>query len=71
MFTRLQCSHKVKAGMLLQIAVIDLVFSLDSVITAVGMADHLPFIVLAIVIAAASSLTINWLSFPAVSPAAL
>lgn len=34
-----------------QIAVIDIIFSLDSVITAVGMAKHLPVMVLAIVIA--------------------
>lgn len=34
-----------------QIAVIDIVFSLDSVITAVGLADHLPVMVAAIVIA--------------------
>jgi predicted tellurium resistance membrane protein TerC len=34
-----------------QIAVIDIVFSLDSVITAVGMARHVPIMVLAIVIA--------------------
>ena len=34
-----------------QIAVIDIIFSLDSVITAVGMAKHLPVRVLAIVIA--------------------
>ncbi|MCK6622468.1 MAG: TerC family protein [Calditrichaceae bacterium] len=39
------------AGVLLLIAVIDIVFSLDSVITAVGMANHLPVMVLAIVIA--------------------
>jgi predicted tellurium resistance membrane protein TerC len=38
------------AGVLVQIAVIDIVFSLDSVITAVGMADHVPVMVLAIVI---------------------
>lgn len=38
-------------GVLTQIALIDLVFSLDSVITAVGMADHLPVMILAIVIA--------------------
>lgn len=38
-------------GVLLQIAVIDLVFSLDSVITAVGMADHLMVMVLAVVFA--------------------
>jgi predicted tellurium resistance membrane protein TerC len=36
---------------LVQIAIIDIVFSLDSVITAVGMANHLPVMVLAIVIA--------------------
>lgn len=34
-----------------QIAVIDIVFSLDSVITAVGLADHVPVMVAAIVIA--------------------
>ncbi|MGB5097720.1 MAG: TerC family protein [Porticoccaceae bacterium] len=37
--------------MLIQIGLLDLVFSLDSVITAVGMADHLPVMVLAVVIA--------------------
>jgi len=36
---------------LIQIAIIDIVFSLDSVITAVGMADHIPVMVLAIVCA--------------------
>src|SRR5262249_160719 len=34
-----------------QILLLDLVFSLDSVITAVGMADHVPVMVAAIVIA--------------------
>lgn len=34
---------------LVQIAIIDIVFSLDSVITAVGLADHVPVMVLAIV----------------------
>ena len=34
-----------------QIAIIDIIFSLDSVITAVGMADHVPVMVIAIVIA--------------------
>ena len=38
-------------GVLVQIAIIDIVFSLDSVITAVGMVDHVPVMVLAIVIA--------------------
>ncbi len=37
-------------GILLQIAVIDIVFSLDSVITAVGLAQHVPVMVLAIVL---------------------
>ena len=37
--------------MLAQIALLDIVFSLDSVITAVGMADHVAVMVLAIVIA--------------------
>ena len=38
-------------GILIQIAVLDIVFSLDSVITAVGMASHLPVMILAIIIA--------------------
>jgi predicted tellurium resistance membrane protein TerC len=37
----------------LQIMVLDIVFSLDSVITAVGMSDHLPVMVLAVIIAVA------------------
>jgi predicted tellurium resistance membrane protein TerC len=37
-------------AILIQIAVIDIVFSLDSVITAVGLAQHVPVMVLAIVI---------------------
>ena len=37
--------------MLIQIAVLDIVFSLDSVITAVGMANHLPVMILAIMLA--------------------
>ena len=40
-------------GTLAQIAVIDIVFSLDSVITAVGMVSDIPVMVLAIVIAVA------------------
>lgn len=35
---------------LVQIAIIDIVFSLDSVITAVGLADHIPVMVLAIML---------------------
>ena len=36
------------AGVIAQIAVIDIVFSLDSVITAVGIAQHIPIMVFAI-----------------------
>jgi predicted tellurium resistance membrane protein TerC len=36
---------------IIQILLLDLVFSLDSVITAVGMADHVPVMIAAIVIA--------------------
>jgi predicted tellurium resistance membrane protein TerC len=38
-------------AVLVQIAVLDIVFSLDSVITAVGLAEHIPVMILAIVIA--------------------
>jgi len=38
---------------ILQIAIIDIVFSLDSVITAVGMAQHIPVMVVAILLAVA------------------
>lgn len=37
-------------SILVQIALLDIVFSLDSVITAVGLVDHLPVMVIAIVI---------------------
>lgn len=40
-------------GIVLQIAVLDIVFSLDSVITAVGMVSHLSVMVAAVVIAMA------------------
>lgn len=39
------------SALLLQIAILDIVFSLDSVITAVGIADHLTIMVMAMVIA--------------------
>jgi len=39
------------ASIIVQIGIIDIVFSLDSVITAVGMADHVSIMVIAIVIA--------------------
>lgn len=38
-------------GVLIQIALLDIVFSLDSVITAVGLADHLSVMIIAIVVA--------------------
>ncbi|OEC33119.1 Membrane protein TerC, possibly involved in tellurium resistance [Pseudomonas cuatrocienegasensis] len=38
-------------GTIIQIAIIDIVFSLDSVITAVGMVDHVPVMVAAIIVA--------------------
>ncbi len=38
-------------AVLVQIALIDIIFSLDSVITAVGMADHVPVMILAVMIA--------------------
>ena len=41
------------AMVILQIAIIDIVFSLDSVITAVGMAQHIPVRVAAILLAVA------------------
>jgi predicted tellurium resistance membrane protein TerC len=37
-------------GVIIQIAIIDIIFSLDSVITAVGMVAHVPVMVAAIVI---------------------
>ena len=49
-------SQKAKAsfiGVLIQIAFLDIVFSLDSVITAVGMAEHIGVMILAVVIAVA------------------
>jgi predicted tellurium resistance membrane protein TerC len=38
-------------GIIMQIMVLDIVFSLDSVITAVGMAQHIPIMITAMVIA--------------------
>ena len=49
------------ASVLMQIALLDLVFSLDSVITAVGLAQHVPVMVLAIVIAV---LVMMWAARP-------
>jgi predicted tellurium resistance membrane protein TerC len=39
------------ASVIMQIVVLDAVFSLDSVITAVGMTDHIPVMIAAIVVA--------------------
>ncbi|HKJ64332.1 MAG TPA: TerC family protein [Desulfopila sp.] len=39
------------ASILIQIAVLDVVFSLDSVITAVGLVDHVSIMVIAIIVA--------------------
>jgi predicted tellurium resistance membrane protein TerC len=39
------------AGVIAQIAIFDLVFSIDSVITAVGMAEHLSIMIAAVVLA--------------------
>jgi len=41
------------ASVIAQIAVIDLVFSLDSIITAVGMTEHLPIMVISVIFAIA------------------
>ncbi len=43
--------HATFGSVLFQIMLLDIVFSLDSVITAVGMADHVPVMVIAIVLA--------------------
>jgi predicted tellurium resistance membrane protein TerC len=40
-------------GVLIHVMILDIIFSLDSVITAVGMAEHLAVMILAIVIAVA------------------
>jgi predicted tellurium resistance membrane protein TerC len=44
------------AGVIAQILVLDLVFSLDSVITAVGMAEHITIMIAAIIIAVVTML---------------
>jgi predicted tellurium resistance membrane protein TerC len=44
-------AHTAFAAVITQIAIIDIVFSLDSVITAVGMVDEIPIMVAAIVLA--------------------
>jgi len=44
-------THLAFGAAIVQIAILDIVFSLDSVITAVGMADHLSIMVAAVVVA--------------------
>jgi predicted tellurium resistance membrane protein TerC len=44
------------AGVIAQILILDIIFSLDSVITAVGMAEHISIMIAAIVIAVATML---------------
>lgn len=47
-----QSTSKAKfMSIMIQIAILDIVFSLDSVITAVGMAKHLPVMIIAVVLA--------------------
>jgi len=43
--------HPTLKSMLIQIAILDIVFSLDSVITAVGMAEHVWVMVVAVIVA--------------------
>jgi predicted tellurium resistance membrane protein TerC len=43
--------QRAMTAVILQLAVIDLVFSVDSIITAVGLADHLETMIVAVVIA--------------------
>lgn len=45
--------HSAFLGVLIQIMLLDIVFSLDSVITAIGMANHLAIMVAAVVMAVA------------------
>ncbi|HEM61035.1 MAG TPA: TerC family protein, partial [Chloroflexi bacterium] len=54
-------SARVKASLvsvLVQVLVLDLVFSLDSVITAVGMVDQLPVMVAAVLVAAGAMIVV-------------
>ena len=44
---------------IVQIVILDLVFSIDSVITAVGMVDHLAIMVIAVLIAIAAMMLVN------------
>jgi len=61
-----RASAKVKASflnVLIQIMLLDIVFSLDSVITAIGMADHVEIMIVAVIIAVAiMMLSVNVIS---------
>ena len=46
-----QAGEKAMTAVIVQLVVIDLVFSIDSIITAVGLADHLEIMIAAVVIA--------------------
>jgi predicted tellurium resistance membrane protein TerC len=46
-------------AVVLQIMVVDIVFSLDSVITAVGMTSHIPIMIVAVMVAAAMMLAFS------------
>ncbi len=45
------CALDLSLGVVTQIAIIDIVFSLDSVITAVGMVDHVQVMIAAVIVA--------------------
>jgi predicted tellurium resistance membrane protein TerC len=49
--SRAASARRLYASIMLQVMVLDVVFSLDSVITAVGMAEHVPVMVAAVVTA--------------------
>jgi len=51
MFDKGQAVAKNFAGAIVQIILLDIVFSIDSILTAVGMTDHLPIMIAAVVIA--------------------
>jgi predicted tellurium resistance membrane protein TerC len=50
-FTPAQTAGMSFAAAIVQILLLDLVFSIDSILTAVGMTDHLPIMVVAVVVA--------------------
>ena len=49
--TRRRAARRPSVGVLVQIVLLDIVFSLDSVLTAVGMANDIPVMIAAVVIA--------------------